>query len=135
MAQVGSPDRLVVGLAHPNREEAVWLVAAVAAMLVLSLINGVLQWRRGQLSLRSLVVAHALIVAVTYLAATPLSLGVSVLNKKHYGAFMTSFRRDKAFTDLFHRLTSLEPDGRRPTCPSRGPPGSKPTSCHRPSPA
>jgi hypothetical protein len=107
----------VLGLAYLNREEAVWLVAAVAAMLVLSLINGVLQWRRGQLSWRSLVVAHALIVVVIYLAATPLSLGVSVLNKKHYGAFITSFRRDTTFANLFHRLTSLEPDGRRPYVP------------------
>jgi hypothetical protein len=108
---------LFLGLCYLNREEAVWLVAAVAAMLVLSLINGVLRWRRGQLSLRSLVVAHGFLVAVIYLAATPISLGVSLLNQKHYGAFMTSFRRDSAFADLFHRLTSLEPDGRMPYVP------------------
>lgn len=106
-----------LGLCYLNREEAVWLVAAAAAMLVLSLIDGVLQWRRGQLSLRSLVVAHGFLVAVIYLAATPISLGVSLLNQKHYGAFMTSFRRDNTFADLFHRLTSLEPDGRMPYVP------------------
>ena len=105
------------GLCYLNREEAVWVVAAVGAMLALSLLDGVLRWRRGQMTLVSLVVAHGLIVAVTYLAATPVALGVSVLNKKHYGAFMTSFRHDGAFTDLFHRLTSLEPDARMPYVP------------------
>jgi hypothetical protein len=103
-----------VGLCYLNREEAVWVVVAVGAMLALSLLDGVLRWRRGQMTLRSLVVAQGLIVAVTYLAATPVALGVSALNKKHYGAFMTSFRHDGAFADLFHRLTSLEPDGRMP---------------------
>jgi hypothetical protein len=108
---------LFLGLCYLNREEATWLSAAIFMAVALTLARAVLEWRQTRPSALPRLKVHGIAFAVLGLAFLLPVLSVCVLNKMHYGSFMTMWRRNSAFTGLYQRLTSLEPSGHQAYVP------------------
>ena len=106
-----------LGLCYLNREEATWVSVAVFVAIALMLVRALLRWRQRRQALLSTVRAQGIVLLVLGVGFLLPVLTVCALNKKHYGAFLTTFRRSSAFTGLFQRLTSLEPKGRQAYVP------------------
>ena len=106
-----------LGLCYLNREEAIWLVAALSVAAGIMVLTSLVLWRQGHRPLLSLLGSQGIVLCVLGLAFLQPVLTVCALNKKHYGAFMTTFRRSSALTQLIQRLTSLEPEGHQPYVP------------------
>ena len=107
----------VFSLCYLNREEAVWLSAAIAVTLLILWTSSFLAWRRKPAVGRQALRGHAIIVLVLLGGALPLILAVCALNRRDYGVFTTTFRRSSALTNLVQRLTSLEPAGHQAYVP------------------
>jgi len=101
---------LYFGLCYLNREEAIWVFMAVSVAMVLSFAKTAIPWRRCQKSLLSVFEAQGVVLLALALGFLPPVFTVCALNKQHYGVFLTTFRRSSAFTELYQRLTSLEPN-------------------------
>ena len=104
-------------LCYLNREEAIWVVVVVFAAFMIVGAVSLLACHRGDARWRPAVRGLALAMLAFLVGALPLILAVCTLNKVHYGAFITTFRRSSAFTGLYQRLTSLEPAGHRAYIP------------------
>jgi hypothetical protein len=108
---------LAFSLCYLNREEATWMMAAVAVAFAIVVGTALLAWRRGAVSRRSALAGPTAIALAFVLGFAPLVTAVCALNQKYYGAFITTFRRSSALTGLVQRLTSLEPARRQPYVP------------------
>jgi hypothetical protein len=105
------------GLAYLNREDATWIMLAILVAFAIQGLAATLAWRRGNAPRRSLARSEVFVVLCFATGAMAPILTVCTLNKAHYGAFTTTFRRDAALTGLYQRLTSLEPAGHQPYVP------------------
>jgi hypothetical protein len=107
----------VFSLCYLDREETVWLLGAIAIAFLILWLDTFFAWRRraqpGRLALRS----HGFVLAALLVTALAPILTVCTLNLKHYGVFMTAFRRSTGLNALVQRLTSLEPEGHQPYIP------------------
>jgi hypothetical protein len=108
---------VLFSLAYLNREDATWLMLAVFTAFLIQWLVSFLAWRDGDGTWRSRARAELLIGLCLAAGALPPILAVCTLNKAHYGAFTTTFRRNAALTGLYQRLTSLEPAGHQPYVP------------------
>jgi hypothetical protein len=108
---------LFLGLCYLNREESTWLSAAVFVAVAITLTHAGLRWRQTRQFLRPTVKAHGLVLLVLGLAFLLPVVTACALNKAYYGSFMTTWRRNSAFTGLYQRLTSLEPSGHQAYVP------------------
>lgn len=108
---------LCFGLCYLNREEAVWLSAAVATTFAIVWTRALLGWRERRGAGRRVLGLQAAVAVAFFATALPPILTVCTLNQRHYGVFFTSFRRSDALTGLVQRLTSLEPGGHEPYVP------------------
>jgi hypothetical protein len=102
---------LLVALCYLNREEAIWIVVAMVVAGSLLLVQALLRRRQGPQSLLSSLKSRAMVLVVFGLGFLLPVLTVCALNQRHYGVFLTTFRRSSAVIGLHHRLTSLEPSG------------------------
>jgi hypothetical protein len=104
-------------LAYLNREDATWLMVAIFMAFVIQWLASSLAWRGGDATWRSKARSEAFVLMFFAAGALSPILAVCSLNKAHYGAFITTFRRSPALTGLYQRLTSLEPSGHQPYVP------------------
>jgi hypothetical protein len=105
------------GLAYLNREDATWIVLAILVAFAIQGLAATLAWRCGNAGWRSLARSEVFVVLCFATGGLAPILTVCTLNKAHYGAFTTTFRRNSALTGLYQRLTSLEPTGHQPYVP------------------
>jgi hypothetical protein len=104
-------------LSYLNREDATWLMLAILVALLIQWFASFLVWRRGDVTWRSKVRSEVFVLLCFAAGALSPILSVCTLNKVHYGAFITTFRRSPALTGLYQRLTSLEPSSHQPYVP------------------
>jgi len=102
---------LFFALAYLNREDSVWLLLPLVVSFLLQWLASLIRCRRSQATWRTRIPAELQVACCFAAGALIPILSVCGLNKAHYGAFTTTFRRDAALTALYHRLTSLEPAG------------------------
>ncbi|HEX7505889.1 MAG TPA: hypothetical protein VF550_03895 [Polyangia bacterium] len=108
---------LFFALSYLNREEAIWMVVAIVVAGLLMLVRVFYRWRQGQQSLLSSLKSLTAVLAVIGFVFLLPVLTVCALNKRYYGVFLTSYRRNSAFIGLVQRLTSLEPLGHQAYVP------------------
>jgi hypothetical protein len=108
---------LFFSLCYLNREEATWTSVAILVAFLIQWLGFLLSRRSGAATWRLLGRGEALVALSFAIGVLPPILTVCALNKLHYGAFMTTFRRSSAFTSLYQRFTSLEPAGHQAYVP------------------
>jgi hypothetical protein len=105
------------GLCYLNREEAFWLLVPIFLAAGIMTLTSLTLGRQGRRSRLSSLGSQGIVLLVMVLGFLPPVLTVCALNQRHYGVFMTAFRRSPALTRLIQRLTSLEPEGHQPNVP------------------
>jgi hypothetical protein len=108
---------IFLGLCYLDREESTWLSAAVFVAVAITFARAFIEWCPSRPSLRPILRAHGTVLSVLGVAFLLPVLTVCALNQAHYGSFMTTWRRNSAFTGLYQRLTSLEPNGHQAYVP------------------